>query len=569
MADAIDFLFNRPIGRTQAGEDIFADRQFLLALLALRDRTGGAAANFIADALAAAAAAEATADGKIDSYWQASAPTGASEGDLWFDTDDGNRIYQFRSGAWVNAQDSAIGTAISAAAGAQITAEARVRTWFQTYAPTPAAVGDLWHDTDDAGRRTFRWNGTTWTDVIADQTPFNTAAAIASQGALATASSAAWSTQVSGKPSNLAALSGSEGINNALVAFGSNAVIDHGWTRHADSALWTKVNTSGASPSISVTQHASGVRYYATQIFGGAPNNSILGIYGVGLQRLSVSPGDRIEASCYVSGGWLNSIDVMAFWWNAAGVFFASTAVNATSFSGGVGSLASFTRVGGFHTALTGAAAVSLAIYGYTANNTGNPYLFLTAPFLARARADQTVISDWSPGFDAQPGADITGSNTAAAVLNQSAWATSAIPTARLQYINDSGRLIDGRGYMANAPIGSAAHRDVEFVLAASSSTQINVTAHTDQRGGVSTSMPGASITGLAADTRYDVFRDVVYASYVASIMGSTTSRDRFNSQSQFLYIGGQRTQTAGGGYSPPPPPPPGGGGGYHGDWEP
>jgi hypothetical protein len=81
--------------------------------------------------------------------------------------------------------------------------------------------------------------------------------------------------------------------------------------------------------------------------------------------------------------------------------------------------------------------------------------------------------------------------------------------------------------------------------------------------------MPGASITGLAADTRYDVFRDVVYASYVASIMGSTTSRDRFNSQSQFLYIGGQRTQTAGGGYSPPPPPPPGGGGGYHGDWEP
>jgi hypothetical protein len=43
-----------------------------------------------------------TADGKNSIYRQATQPTGGSyvEGDLWFDTDDGNKFYRYTSGVW-------------------------------------------------------------------------------------------------------------------------------------------------------------------------------------------------------------------------------------------------------------------------------------------------------------------------------------------------------------------------------------------------------------------------------------------------------------------------------------
>lgn len=46
--------------------------------------------------------AQATADGKNKIYRQTSQPTGGTyvEGDLWFDTDDGNKFYRYVSGAW-------------------------------------------------------------------------------------------------------------------------------------------------------------------------------------------------------------------------------------------------------------------------------------------------------------------------------------------------------------------------------------------------------------------------------------------------------------------------------------
>jgi len=118
----------------------------------------------IAAALATAEAAQATADGKIDTFWQATAPAVASEGDIWFDTDDGNRQYRRTGGAWVVAADTRIGTAISNAATAQATADGRVRTYVQTTPPAASAAGDLWLDSDD-GFRMYRWSGSAWVDV--------------------------------------------------------------------------------------------------------------------------------------------------------------------------------------------------------------------------------------------------------------------------------------------------------------------------------------------------------------------------------------------------------------------
>lgn len=115
------------------------------------------------DMLATALAAD--IDGKIVSYWQASAPGTATEGDLWYDTDDNYKVYRWTSGSWVLAADSRIATAISNAATAQSTADGKIVTFVQASTPSATAVGDLWFDSDD-GYKLYRAGGTgtgSWT----------------------------------------------------------------------------------------------------------------------------------------------------------------------------------------------------------------------------------------------------------------------------------------------------------------------------------------------------------------------------------------------------------------------
>jgi len=131
----------------------------------------------IADALLTAENAAAIADGAVVSFWQASPPvigTGpgeASEGDIWFDTNDGNRIYRVVSGVWADAQDDALATALAAASTAQATADGKVKTYFQSTAPSVGLVlGDLWFDTTAGVGKLYRWSGTSWSQNIADVT---------------------------------------------------------------------------------------------------------------------------------------------------------------------------------------------------------------------------------------------------------------------------------------------------------------------------------------------------------------------------------------------------------------
>jgi hypothetical protein len=118
----------------------------------------------ITTAIQNAAASQEAADGKIDSFYQNDAPSTASEGDLWFDTNDGNKIYTRRSGAWVVTQDSAIGTALQDAADADAKADGKVTTFYQNDAPTAEGIGDLWVDTND-GNKLYRWSGSAWVSV--------------------------------------------------------------------------------------------------------------------------------------------------------------------------------------------------------------------------------------------------------------------------------------------------------------------------------------------------------------------------------------------------------------------
>jgi hypothetical protein len=108
------------------------------------------------------------ADSKINAFYQASAPTATTVGDIWFDTDDGYKQYYWTGSAWVSVQDTAIAAAQSAATAAQsaataaqTTADGKNKVFRQTSAPTASAVGDIWFDTDD-GNRIYRWDGSTW-----------------------------------------------------------------------------------------------------------------------------------------------------------------------------------------------------------------------------------------------------------------------------------------------------------------------------------------------------------------------------------------------------------------------
>ena len=111
----------------------------------------------IAQAISDASGAQGTADGKVTTFYVATAPTATAIGDLWIDTDDGNKLYRASatgSANWVEVQDDDIASAISDAGTAQATADSKIVTFYQSGVPTATDVGDIWHDTDDG--KTYR-----------------------------------------------------------------------------------------------------------------------------------------------------------------------------------------------------------------------------------------------------------------------------------------------------------------------------------------------------------------------------------------------------------------------------
>lgn len=107
-------------------------------------------------------------DGKTKAYYQTTAPTsGMTEGDIWFDTDDGNKQYYYNGTAWVSVQDTAIAAAQAAATAAQTTADGKNRVYRQTTQPSGGtyAEGDLWFDTDD-DNKIYRYTSGSWGTAV-------------------------------------------------------------------------------------------------------------------------------------------------------------------------------------------------------------------------------------------------------------------------------------------------------------------------------------------------------------------------------------------------------------------
>ena len=106
-------------------------------------------------AIGDAAGAQGTADGKVTTFFENDAPTAEGVGDLWMDTNDGNKLYRWNGSSWAEIQDDAIAQAISDASDAQSTADGKIVTFYQNEAPTATSIGDLWVDTND-GNKLYR-----------------------------------------------------------------------------------------------------------------------------------------------------------------------------------------------------------------------------------------------------------------------------------------------------------------------------------------------------------------------------------------------------------------------------
>lgn len=100
-------------------------------------------------------------DGSVTIFYQTATPTADGIGDLWFKTDT-SKWYRWTGSVWQLTEDAGIGQAITAAAGAQATADGKVKTFYQDATPTAEGVGDLWVRPSDVPKVIRRWSGTAW-----------------------------------------------------------------------------------------------------------------------------------------------------------------------------------------------------------------------------------------------------------------------------------------------------------------------------------------------------------------------------------------------------------------------
>ena len=122
-------------------------------------------------ALADAADAQATADGKVTTYYQDTEPIAEALGDLWVHTGEDNKLYRWSGSSWEVVQDKKIQEAVQKAEDAQATADGKIVTFYQSTPPTATAIGDLWVDVGD-NNRLYRWSGSVWADIN-DMTPID------------------------------------------------------------------------------------------------------------------------------------------------------------------------------------------------------------------------------------------------------------------------------------------------------------------------------------------------------------------------------------------------------------
>ena len=157
-------------GTLQIAGTIYIQNPGDISTSALNNDAGWTTDDVANDALQIAAYSKAAVDGEIQTFWQATAPAaGMSLGDYWFDTDDNDTAYVYNGSAWVLAGEGGLADVLRRAATAQATADGKVTTFFGTLAdfggaaPVAEGLGDLWYNPETEEFR--RWDGSAWVVV--------------------------------------------------------------------------------------------------------------------------------------------------------------------------------------------------------------------------------------------------------------------------------------------------------------------------------------------------------------------------------------------------------------------
>ena len=243
-------------------------------------------------------------------------------------------------------------------------------------------------------------------DLTADETGANIAAGFTGQNWGATAS---------------------EGeASNAQVAQGANALRNTEFRLTA--GYWFQQGTaSGISTSYGAS--ASGLRR-AVQTAPSVANNQNVVLTGGGSNRLPVAPGDRVELSAHIAATGFTSGQVLAFWYNSSGGFLSASSAASGDLTGydGANGLDDYVRIGGFVTAPAGAGAcvISLRATNTSGGTLTDPVAYFAQPLVRVADAVQAQLSPYTPGFEAELAADITGNEIAAGFLGQANGATKS-----------------------------------------------------------------------------------------------------------------------------------------------
>ncbi len=246
-------------------------------------------------------------------------------------------------------------------------------------------------------------------------------AEITADDVLSVASSAPW-TGVTGRPGNLAGLTGSEAINNALVPVGANGLVDTEF--RFPPSYWASFPAGGLAAVASQTS-TGGLRKLvatgSTVVVNGS--NYINVTSSPQLAAFPCKPGDLVGARLLVGGDNVASFTCIIIFRDAAtGIVGTSQVTLAAGLLAGTGEETTFNAMALVGVAPAGTVRANIDIRAVA--TTSAPILRIAKPVLCVMPADQTVVPPYAPGREHELGANVTESRVAFAFSGQAALAT-------------------------------------------------------------------------------------------------------------------------------------------------
>ena len=348
------------------------------------------------------AAAVAIAQGKSKTYVQDNEPTGGtySLGDLWIDTNDGNKLYAYSGSAWAAKQDGAISTA-------QATANGKNKVYYDTAVPgsTANTAGDIWwqYASGVVVGQYVGAGGTSWTSApIGNTVIANLDAGKITTGYIDVAGSV--------KITTSATASGTGGTTARIEI---NSTGFYAYDGSVATVSITNTGTAVFSGTVNATAGAfTGYVTAGTARFGAAVQTGKNGIYinanNYWYDDATFKVGDSSESMSWTSAGGL----VVTGEINANSGTFSGTITASGTISGGT--ISGATVTGGIIStnAVTSSATVS----------TSTPRITLADQYLSQASSGIGIVIDTGAGTT--PGginanANLSGTQSTMAIYSQ------------------------------------------------------------------------------------------------------------------------------------------------------